>query len=109
MGRRTRQGPVDYGNGRTSVPVPDLLIRPPRVPGQTHGTFHSVRWRRSAPDPVGRCRFRKTRVPASVADTHASLAVGVVRGAPEVLSKIEFDRMPVTLVIAVEPERGQIL
>jgi hypothetical protein len=35
--------------------------------------------------------------------------MGVVRGAPEVLSKIEFDRMPVTLVIAVEPERGQIL
>jgi len=26
-----------------------------------------------------------------------------------VLSKIEFGRMPVTLVIAVEPERGQIL
>ena len=66
-------------------------------------------WRRSAPDRVGRCRFRKARVTASVADTHASLAVGVVRGAPEVLSKIEFGRMPVTLVIAVEPERGQIL
>jgi hypothetical protein len=28
---------------------------------------------------------------------------------PGVLSKIEFGRMPVTLVIAVEPERGQIL
>jgi hypothetical protein len=77
--------------------------------GATHGTFHSVRWRRSAPDPVGRCRFQKTRVSASVADTHTSLAMGVVRGAPEVLSKIEFGRMPVTLVIAVEPERGQIL
>jgi len=25
---------VDYGNGRTSVPVPDLLIRPPQVLGQ---------------------------------------------------------------------------
>jgi hypothetical protein len=28
---------------------------------------------------------------------------------PGVLSKIEFGLMPVTLVIAVEPERGQIL
>jgi hypothetical protein len=25
---------VNYGNGRMSVPVPDLLIRPPRVLGQ---------------------------------------------------------------------------
>ncbi len=25
---------MNYGNGRMSVPVPDLLIRPPRVLGQ---------------------------------------------------------------------------
>src|SRR6476661_685126 len=63
----------------------------------------------SARDPVGRCRFRKTRVPASVADTHASLVIGGRARCPGVLSKIEFGRIPVTLVIAVEPERGQIL
>jgi hypothetical protein len=46
-------------------------------------------------------------LPASRTRTH-SRDGGRAR-CPGVLSKIEFDRMPVTLVIAVEPERGQIL
>src|SRR6476469_7609377 len=94
------------GARQSRFPVNSLGRRGCRA---THGALHSMCWRQSARDPVGRCRFRKTRVPASVADTHASLVIGGRARCPGVLSKIEFGRIPVTLVIAVEPERGQIL
>jgi hypothetical protein len=88
MGRRTRQGPVNYGNGRMSVPVPDLLIRPPRVLGQRMQLCSNTPERRAVIEfSAGRPEIRMPADDSAVAVVCTrsleplAHAIGVVQGA----------------------------
>jgi hypothetical protein len=84
------KGPVNYGNGRMSVPVPDLLIRPPRVLGQRMQLCSNTPERRAVIElSAGRPEIRMPADDSAVAGTVVRTrsleplahAVGVVQGA----------------------------